>query len=519
MTLSISIPSVPYADITNFGADPTGTSDSTAAFLAAEASLPASGGVVFMPPGTYKTTTGITFTKPGTSLWGSGSGGGSGQPGISIVDATSLGANHYTSLIPVIGNSAPNPRGCSFRNFKINMAIGVPANVSDQVGITGIRLSDNCTQIVLDNIVIIGGDHSYLQFGNQHCSIFGCLFQNPTGQCWWLLGCAFCDSYGSLFSNAGYGNVKMSMYGSVSNYHCHVYGGNVDESGSWSVWIEDADHCSINGSNIWTGTNGAVNLGGPGTTSFYGVRNFRLAGCRMQPFQTNINSQTATIYVGSVAVGTRLVDCDTNPQGGNDIIDYGAGTQYTNVNGQSSIPIVPPTCTATLSGTIASGDTLPFVFSNANVTGFPHTVTYTVGASDTSLSALAAHVAVAINADRTCINAGVSATAGGTAVIIQQPGLNALNTTVACTPAHGGGGSEAVTTSNSGAFLSGVPTASTFLTAPAPTYSSWGAAVPPVPTGTGALPSGIPLGPLLDVNDNCLYYLDPSGNVRYVSWT
>ena len=514
-------PPPPFANVVQFGADPTGTNDSTAAFLAAEASLPANGGVVFMPPGTYKVGrggTGIIFTKPGTSLWGSGSGGGQGAPNdISVIDATALGVNHAAGLLPVIGSSsAQNLRGCSFRNFKIKMALGTPANYSDQVGVTGIRLPGGCTQIVLDNVVITGGDHSYMQFGDQLCSIFGCLFQNPTGPAWWLNGCAFCNSYGSSFSN-GWCNVKMTDSGSVPCVDCNVYGGNIDESGSWSVWIEDADHCSVNGCNIWSGANGGVLIAGTGTTPTYGVRNFRLTGCRIQPFQTNINTP-GTINIGSMAVGTRLVDVDTNPQGGaTDIVDVGAGTIYQNVNGRSTAAIVPPSCTATISGAIAVGDMLPFVFTNANCTSFPRTVTYTVVAGDTTLTLLAQHAAAAINADQVCINNGVVATPSGATIILSQPGMNARNTTVSCTPTHGGGGTEAVAFTNAGAFKSGVPTAATFQTAPWVTYSSWGASVPVKPTGTGTLPTGLPMDVLMNAETDTLYFLGAGGTVRAIT--
>ena len=66
------------------GADPTGIADSAAAFTAAIAALPAGGGVIVVPPGSYKLASGITFHQgqgmicPGgsscTSLFYTGSG-------------------------------------------------------------------------------------------------------------------------------------------------------------------------------------------------------------------------------------------------------------------------------------------------------------------------------------------------------------------------------------------------------------------------------------------------------------
>lgn len=62
-------------NVLNYGADPTGVADSQAAFDDAIAALPAGGGIVLVPPGTYlisagfSLTTGISFVcSPGTVL-------------------------------------------------------------------------------------------------------------------------------------------------------------------------------------------------------------------------------------------------------------------------------------------------------------------------------------------------------------------------------------------------------------------------------------------------------------------
>lgn len=58
-----------YAD----GADRSGATDSYAAIQAAIDALPASGGVIYFPAGTYKVTTTLNITKPGVYLIGDGS--------------------------------------------------------------------------------------------------------------------------------------------------------------------------------------------------------------------------------------------------------------------------------------------------------------------------------------------------------------------------------------------------------------------------------------------------------------
>lgn len=57
--------------VKDFGAVGDGVADDTAAFNSAHASLPANGGQIYVPPGTYKVSTSISFTKP-TLLIGAG---------------------------------------------------------------------------------------------------------------------------------------------------------------------------------------------------------------------------------------------------------------------------------------------------------------------------------------------------------------------------------------------------------------------------------------------------------------
>ena len=58
--------------VTMFGADPTGTADSTAAIQAAADALPAEGGVVYLPAGTFKVESTVTVTQAGVYFQGDG---------------------------------------------------------------------------------------------------------------------------------------------------------------------------------------------------------------------------------------------------------------------------------------------------------------------------------------------------------------------------------------------------------------------------------------------------------------
>ena len=59
-------------DVTSFGATGNGTTDDTAAILVAVAAIPPTGGVLFFPPGTYKTTMPILVTRSSVAVRGVG---------------------------------------------------------------------------------------------------------------------------------------------------------------------------------------------------------------------------------------------------------------------------------------------------------------------------------------------------------------------------------------------------------------------------------------------------------------
>jgi hypothetical protein len=69
-----------------YGAVGDGTTDDTAAIQAAYNAVPATGGDVIFPPGTYLITTGLSFSKPGVRLIGLG--GGAGPNDLGSVNAS-----------------------------------------------------------------------------------------------------------------------------------------------------------------------------------------------------------------------------------------------------------------------------------------------------------------------------------------------------------------------------------------------------------------------------------------------
>jgi hypothetical protein len=70
---TFALPSIYTFNVIDYGADPTGAADSTAAVSNAFNAIPATGGVLYFPAGVYKITATITLNKPVTVLgdgWG-----------------------------------------------------------------------------------------------------------------------------------------------------------------------------------------------------------------------------------------------------------------------------------------------------------------------------------------------------------------------------------------------------------------------------------------------------------------
>ncbi len=74
--IAAGIPEIntPEKNVLDFNADPTGVNDSKAAFISAINGLPISGGVVFIPAGTYKIGSTITISKNNVVIRGEGIG-------------------------------------------------------------------------------------------------------------------------------------------------------------------------------------------------------------------------------------------------------------------------------------------------------------------------------------------------------------------------------------------------------------------------------------------------------------
>lgn len=147
--------------VLDFGADPTGNTDSTTAIQNAINSLPNSGGggqqggTVYFPPGVYKISSVLSITVSGTRLVGAGA-------WASIISNTSS----TTGIISI--TSAASSGQCGVRDlFLAGNSTSIPTN--------GIAIQCNAVNCHFENLVIAGGyDGILLQSASTNCTIRGC---------------------------------------------------------------------------------------------------------------------------------------------------------------------------------------------------------------------------------------------------------------------------------------------------------------------------------------------------------
>lgn len=539
-----------FANVLNFGADPTGTKDSTAAFLAAEASFPFGyGGIIFMPPGVYKTNTGIAFQRAGTSLIGSAAPDVNFDSGNSpcYIDATGIPrpGSGTTWAISTPSLAAGNA-GVRFEGFGIKMAVQGSGGTNSgdghslSNGVSGL----NCNSIdglVIRDISISAGSTGIYIVGCFDVDMSGCRTNNCNG--WGLVirdeslgisvhGCTFENGNwgGNVIIASAFANQYLNPFSPEVPTDVNFSGCYFDESFGYegNFYIRDGlritiqDLTMLNANSGGNGSTGpTIKIGGPTGTqndsisaNSAGVDGCRIGNIFIRNYDTtNGDAQTATILIGPNAKDVVIEDSLTTFKSGSgaDIIDLGQNTVFRNVNGVSSIPILPPEQQLTISGTPAAGDVITLTFTSitiptvntstkvGGVTASTPTAAYTVQSGDT-LTSIAAGLAAAINAVTTLAQANVNATSSSAVVTVVQPGFTGLNTTISATVTHGGGGTEAVAFSPSG-----------------------GAMTPPVPTTANFVLSQtankVPVDGYWSPTDSRRYFVDNAGNLRYMSVT
>ena len=184
-------------------------------------------------------------------------------------------------------------------------------------------------------------------------------------------------------------------------------------------------------------------------------------------FASTVSSSTISIWwpntIGAVTFASTNGSAITGTLGGGptEIINTGnAGITETCGVGAASVAFASET--ALIGGSsFVSADTVALIFTNAGVTGFPVTATYTVGAGS-SAAIIAAGLAALINGNATLQAANLTASVNVATITVQQPGTLAISTVITDTIA--GTGNETVTFGHGGNLSGGTGAVSSALT-------------------------------------------------------
>ena len=198
---------------------------------------------------------------------------------------------------------------------------------------------------------------------------------------------------------------------------------------------------------LYTATNGSLYYV-CGTAVYYVDSNFNITqlGSLGTPLSTPVGMQDN----GNVLV---IVDGTTEGYA----VNLQTGIVGTPLTGQltsaGSVIATNASCTATIGGSnFVAGDVISLFFSNAGVSTFPHSVSYTLPVG-TNADIVAGALAGAINGDTTLAAQNITATVASAVVTINQLGTIGNSTIVSYSIV--GTGSETVTLSSSGVLSGG----------------------------------------------------------------
>lgn len=154
-----------WVNVLDHGADNTGSSDSSSAFLSAINALPSGGGTVYVPSGQYALN--ITITKPNVIIQGAGASSTVLRNNTTVAGTYCLNFN-----LPVFDSSVP-PFGASVKDVAI-----IAANFANNYH--GISVT-NCAQGMFSNIYLNNVGHGLL-LSNCYNSTFNNFFVRNFGK-------------------------------------------------------------------------------------------------------------------------------------------------------------------------------------------------------------------------------------------------------------------------------------------------------------------------------------------------
>jgi Pectate lyase superfamily protein len=239
-------------NLINFGADPTGVNDCSTALSNAYAAAVAAKKALYVPAGTYRVSSQITWSLAanptfGVTVYGDG-------PRLSLFQFDSSVASPN---LQIVGNAS---QAIFYSRFS---AFGVEGNVNGivlQIGRTD--LTDELNQFVFDQLEIKNSNSSAAAIGTQVNNVIGGTFLNVVsnggGSGTGLAALELQQASFCTFLGGSFGNSTKSVY--ITNgftFSCTFF--SVDTEAATTAWTCDSVHAANNtwvGGQIATVTNG-----------------------------------------------------------------------------------------------------------------------------------------------------------------------------------------------------------------------------------------------------------------------
>ena len=294
--------------VTDFvGADPTGATDSTAAYAAAFAALGSAGGTVTQPNGgkflinsNLTIPNNVTLKGPVSRL---------GSPGTNTsYPYNLLGAIILSSSATITLKGGAGIDGCLIYRS------GLSFPSSSTTGWVGTAVTVGGDDAFLINSAVFGFGQAFYSTGYQRCRVDNCNMDNIAGiwidncfdipyiskvHCWPFVTVATGTSASSLRSGSAFRFSTVCDWGKVTDCMAYAYA-----KGYWVNGVNDMTftNCSCDGTNTYTGSLCVALDGG-------GLRN-KFIGCNFSSYDTGVYlGDTAGTYADSIFVGCHFTTC------------------------------------------------------------------------------------------------------------------------------------------------------------------------------------------------------------------
>ena len=278
---TFALPSLYTFNVIDYGADPTGAADSTAAINAAYAAIPATGGILYFPTGTYKVTATLTTWAKSITVMGDGWNASTIANNSPTLDTVALtGSVRVTNIrfFPSVARSAGielNISGGAQQVLVDNCFFNACFNPIAIIGTAGQLMITNCSMRLTTAVTGIGIFFNTTGAGITLANILmdaaaisrprACIMVSASFDIQ-LMACDLIDGVAALLINPTTGQGVASIYASECFFDNSNMGLSIAPTGSGSV-----QRCNFVGCWFSSANAQGIHISGGGSTTVNGI--------------------------------------------------------------------------------------------------------------------------------------------------------------------------------------------------------------------------------------------------------